>query len=131
MDGAFSGLLVESYLRTVGNPPAFVEPGRPASASWLYNEASYCVLAHNTDADPRFIYATGRHLCDRSAQRCFEYSWDEFVGLPSRPSAEAPDRDERQRLLDTVGRHGFTTGYTGLRVGKSGRRFRIEGGIVW
>jgi hypothetical protein len=24
---------------------------------WLYEEAPYCVLAHNTDPDPVFVYA--------------------------------------------------------------------------
>ena len=51
--------------------------------------------------------------------------------LPSRLSAEAPERLERQRLLDSVARNGFAAGYTGVRVAKSGRRFWIENGIVW
>src|SRR5262249_11718739 len=79
----------------------------------------------NTEPDPRFIYA------NRTAQTCFEYSWDEFTSLRSRFSAEAPDRIERQRLLDAVTRDGFVTGYRGVRIAKSGRRFRIEGGTVW
>jgi hypothetical protein len=40
----------------------------------------------------------------------FEYDWREITELPSRLSA---------------------TGYSGLRIAKSGRRFWIEGGIVW
>lgn len=62
---------------------------------------------------------------------CFEYGWDEFITIPSRLSAEAPNRDERQRLLDAVASHGFIDNYRGMRVAKSGRRFWIEGGIVW
>jgi hypothetical protein len=83
------------------------------------------VLAHNTDADPRFIYA------NRAAQRCFEYSWAEIDSMPSRLSAEAPNRAERQRLLDAVSRDGYVGGYRGIRIAKSGRRFSIEDGIVW
>jgi hypothetical protein len=33
--------------------------------------------------------------------------------------------------LDQVSRHGFITGYRGVRVAKSGRRFIIDDGIVW
>ncbi len=51
--------------------------------------------------------------------------------LPSRLSAEASDRAERQKLLDEVTRNGFLSGYRGLRVAKSGRRFIIEDGVVW
>jgi hypothetical protein len=73
----------------------------------------------------RFFYA------NRAAQARFEYGWDEFVTLPSRLSAEAPDRAERQRLLDAVTRDGFIGDYRGLRIAKSGRRFWIENATVW
>ena len=74
-----------------------------------------CRGGHNTDADPKFIYA------NRCAQTCFEYSWDELIGLPSRLSAEAPERAERQALLDAVAKNSFMSGYRGIRVAKSGR----------
>jgi PAS domain-containing protein len=113
--------LTLSYTRQVGT--ALVPDG--ADAAWLYRDAPFAVLAHNGDPDPRFIYA------NLAAQRCFEYSWDEFLSLRSRLSAEAPERAERQRLLDAVARDGFVRGYRGLRVAKSGRRFWIEDGVVW
>ena len=122
-DPDFFGLLVSSYRRTVGSEPAFLEPGPPGahpSAAWLYEEARHPVLAH-----PRFIYA------NKAAQACFEYGWDEIVLLPSRLSAEPVDREDRQKLLDEVARHGFANGYSGLRIAKSGRRFWIEDGVVW
>jgi PAS domain-containing protein len=121
----FFDLLVGSYRRLAGAEPPFLPPGVPRDADWLYAQARSCVLAHNTDPDPRFIYA------NKAAQSLFEYSWDEFMTLPSRLSAEAPRREERQRLLDTVARDGFTAGYTGIRIAKSGRRFRIEDGVLW
>ena len=121
----FFGLLVSSYRRTVGAEPAFFEPGQQPSAPWLDERARHCVLAHNTDPDPRFIYA------NKAAQACFEYDWDEITSLPSRLSAEPVDREERQKLLDDVARQGFATGYSGLRIAKSGRGFRIEDGVVW
>jgi PAS domain-containing protein len=124
-DPDFFGLLVSSYRRTVGREPPFLEHGAPRSAAWLYAQASHPVLAHNADPDPRFIYA------NRVAQTAFEYDWDEITALPSRLSAEPVDREERQRLLDSVARHGFATGYSGIRIAKSGRRFLIEDGVVW
>lgn len=117
----FFHLLNSSYERLIGSPLA----PRGSDASWLYHDAPYAVLAHNTDADPRFVYA------NKTAQGCFEYSWEEFTGLRSRFSAEAPNRAERQVLLDAVTRDGFATGYRGVRIAKSGRRFWIEQGTVW
>ncbi len=121
LDAKFFHLLTSSYARLVGAP--LVEPG--CDASWLYEQAPFAVLAHNTDRDPRFIYA------NKAAQRCFEYSWDEFMQLHSRLSAEAPDRAERQRLLNAVASKGFVSGYSGLRIAKSGRRFWIRDGVIW
>nr|WP_299911370.1 MEKHLA domain-containing protein [Sphingomonas bacterium] len=121
MDTDFFDLLTGSYARLVGTPLATMEQG----PDWLYHHAPFAVLAHNSHIDPRFIYA------NKTAQACFDYSWDEVVTLPSRLSAEAPDRAERQRLLEAVGRSGFIADYSGIRVAKSGRRFRIGNGIIW
>jgi hypothetical protein len=121
VDPVFFDLLTGSYARLTGAP--LVAPDQ--DADWLYHDAPFVVLAHNGEDDPRFVYA------NRTAQVCFDYPWDEFVTLPSRLSAEAPDRAERQRLLDEVTRSGFVSNYSGIRVAKSGRRFRIENGVVW
>ncbi len=120
-DPAFFSLLTESYARLVGEP--LVPKGK--DAIWLYREAPFAVLAHGTDPDPIFIYA------NKAAQSCFGYSWDEFLALPSRLSAEPLDRAGRQDVLDKVARDGFLAGYRGIRVAKSGRRFLIEDGVVW
>ena len=120
-DPDFFALLTRSYARLVGTP--LVPEG--CDQAWLYHEAPFAVVAHNTDPDPRFIYA------NKTAQACFEYPWHEFIQLRSRFSAEEPNRFERQRLLESVSQKGFVTGYSGLRIASSGRRFWIEGGVVW
>jgi len=120
-DPGFFALLTDSYARLVR--ALLVPPG--TDADWLYREAPFVVVAHGTDQDPKFIYA------NKAAQNCFEYSWEEFMSLPSRLSAEAPDWAQRQALLEEVARNGFLSGYRGLRVAKSGRRFIIEDGVVW
>jgi hypothetical protein len=121
VDPAFFDLLTGSYQRAVGE--ALLHEGQ--DAAWMYERAPFAVLAHNTARDPIFIYAN----C--TAQRCFEYVWDEFLTIPSRLSAEAPDRAERQRLLNAVADRGYVANYRGLRIAKAGRRFWIDGGIVW
>jgi MEKHLA domain len=124
-DPAFFDLLAGSYRRLLGQDPPFLAGAPQDAAAWLYKDAPACVLAHNTEPDPRFIYA------NKCAQTLLEYSWNEIVSLPSRLSAEAPNRAERQRLLDAVARDGFATGYSGVRISKSGRRFLIEDGVLW
>ncbi len=120
-DHALYTLISESYLRLAGTPLAPTGCG----AAWLYRDAPFALLAHDTSPDPRFIYA------NLAAQTCFEYSWSEIIGLPSHLSAVPADRAERQQLLDTVRRDGLMRGYHGVRIAKSGRRFRIEDGIIW
>jgi hypothetical protein len=128
LDPEFYLLLSGSYRSLLGKPlvaDAETLGDTAAQARWLYEAAPFCVLAHSTDADPLFVYA------NRSAQHCFEYGWDEILKVPSRLSAEAPDRAERQRLLDAVSARGFISDYRGLRIAKSGRRFWIEDAVVW
>jgi len=120
-DPDFFAVLTGSYARRLGAP--LVPEG--ADAAWLYGQASFAVLAHDGGVDPRFVYA------NTAAQTCFGYSREELVGLPSRLSAEVPERAERQRLLDAVTRDGFISGYRGLRIAKDGRRFWIERAVVW
>jgi hypothetical protein len=124
-DPAFFRLLADSYKRLLARTPPFLEGLGGDGPDWLYSSAPDCVLAHSTAPDPLFIYA------NKAAQTLFEYEWDEMIGMPSRLSAEAPNRAERQRLLDAVARDGFATGYSGIRISKSGRRFRIEDGVLW
>ncbi len=88
-------------------------------------EAPFVLLAHNGEADPRFVYA------NRQAQQLFERTWDDFVGLPSRLSAEPDAQAARAALLSTVLRSGYCDDYGGVRVASSGRRFRIQGATVW
>ncbi|SMC52458.1 MEKHLA domain-containing protein [Kibdelosporangium aridum] len=118
-DQAFARLLNLSHGKLVGYPLPSDD------AEWLYEEAPFVLLAHNTDPDPVFIYA------NKTAQRCFEYDWEEFVTLPSRLSALPDNREDRQHLLDTVSENGFITGYRGIRVAKSGRLFQVEDLTLW
>ncbi|MBB6145772.1 PAS domain S-box-containing protein [Silvibacterium bohemicum] len=119
------GRMTDSYRLLTGKELSPKAMPSEEAARWLYEEAPFGLLAHNTDADPRFIYG------NRVAQRWFGYSWDELIGMPSRLSAEAPEREERKRFLDLVARHGFVSGYRGLRIAKSGQKFWIEDATVW
>jgi hypothetical protein len=125
LDPIFCELLTSSYSRLAGDSLIPSEHDDQNAAHWLYEAAPFCVLAHNTAIEPIFIYG------NKMAQACFEYSWDELTSLRSSLSAEAVNREERRDLLDLVEQNGFATGYRGLRIAKSGRRFWIEDVTVW
>jgi hypothetical protein len=58
-------------------------------------------------------------------------SWADFTSTPSRLTAEAPNREERARLLSEVTGQGFIKNYSGVRISASGKRFRIKEAMVW
>lgn len=122
----FFNLLIASHRRFFGESlvPSYIDDP-VAACRWLYEEAPFAVLAHNNDADPTFVYG------NLAAQRRFGYTWEELTNLRSRYSAELPDRDERQALLDRVARDGHAKNYRGVRIAKSGERFMIEDAALW
>jgi len=121
----FHRLLTTSYQRLLGQALVPIELGAAEGAAWLYAEAPFAVLAHNTAPDPVFVYG------NVAAQQRFGYDWDEITRLPSRLSAEAPNREERQRFLERVQTLGYESGYRGVRITKSGQRFMIEEATLW
>ena len=118
-------LILNNYRNLLGTDllPAAYSPAE--AVHWLQYQAPFCVLAHDASADPCFIFA------NHAAQTCFEYTHAELIGMPSRLSAEAPNRAEREKLLATVNQQGYASGYRGLRIAKSGRRFWIENVTMW
>ena len=120
-----AALLGDSYERLLGKSLVSETRNERDDALWLYRDAPFAVLAQDATVDPVFVYA------NLTAQRCFEYSWDEFSGLPSRLSAPSPDRAARDRLMAGVRRDGYVEGYRGLRESKSGRRFWISDVTIW
>lgn len=93
-------------------------------AQALY-EAPYVVLAHDGATDPCFTYA------NLTAQRLWGLEWDEFIGMPSRYSAEPDLREVRATMLERVQRDGYIDDYSGIRISKTGQRFELGETIVW
>lgn len=117
-------LLLASHRRLTGRELSAPGATPSARAQALY-AAPFVVLSHNGGSDPVFTYA------NQTAQRLFAMPWDRIVGLPSRYSAEAPAREERQRLLERVGRDGYIDDYEGVRIAATGERFLIRNATVW
>jgi hypothetical protein len=88
-------------------------------------EAPFVIVSHGTQLDPILNYG------NRAALNLWQMSWEELTATPSRFTAEQPNREERARLLDAVTRQGFIDDYSGVRISKTGRRFRIHRATVW
>ncbi|MCB1224630.1 MAG: MEKHLA domain-containing protein [Verrucomicrobiales bacterium] len=88
-------------------------------------QAPFALLSHDTASDPLLTYG------NQTTLRLFDYPWPTFITTPSRFTAEAPEREERSRLLQRVREHGFIDDYSGTRIARDGRRFRIHRATVW
>lgn len=114
-------LLAGSRHGAIGDDGATVS----RSAAQELFAATICVLAHDGGEDPRLIYA------NRSALVLWGRRWGEMVGMPSRLTAAPGERPARRAMLTAALRQEAITGYGGVRVDRSGRRFRIEGARLW
>jgi hypothetical protein len=114
-------LIGESFERLTGRP-LLGATAWSAEALWA---APLAVLAHGAEADPILFYG------NRLGLELFEVTPEELVRMPSRLTAEAPERAERAQLLEAVSRRGFIDDYAGVRISAAGRRFRIEQATVW
>ena len=96
-----------------------------ADAARRLFQAPFVILSHDRAPDPILTYGNLKALS------LFELSWEELTVMPSRLTAEAPNRGERERLLAQVAAKGYIDDYCGVRISSKGRRFRIERATVW
>jgi hypothetical protein len=97
----------------------------PAEFADKVFHAPFVLVSHGIETDPVLNYG------NRAALALWEMSWAELTQTPSRLTAEPPNRDERARLLAAVAARGYIDDYSGIRISKSGRRFRIAQATVW
>lgn len=88
------------------------------------------VLAHDGSPldqgeGPRLIYA------NRAALNLWQRPWNQMVGLPSRLTAAPAERSSRQTALISAQQQQALTGYGGIRIDSSGRRFQINNARLW
>jgi hypothetical protein len=114
-------LMVESYFRKTGRP-LFDEEVEISDVAELLWSAPFAILAHDTDEDPKFVYA------NQMALSLFECEWSEIIGTPSRNSA-APEKeiqDERSALLSKALEDGYVDEYQGWRKSFKGTPFKVS-----
>ena len=121
---AHTQLMLDSYRRWLG-ADLVPRKGTPREQAQQLFEAPFVVVSHGTQTDPILNFA------NQTALWLWEMDIPTLTATPSRLTAEPVHRDERAQLLARTTRDGFVDDYQGIRISRSGQRFRIERAIVW
>ena len=121
---AHAGLLLDSFAQVLGRELIPREGSAAEQAERLFY-APRVVVSHGTEADPVLNYGNAKAL------ELWEMDAATLPRTPSRLTAEPMHRDERARLLERTHRDGYVDDYAGIRISRTGKRFRIERAIVW
>jgi hypothetical protein len=115
--------VIAAFARVTGGDlmaEAGLDHAAPGKSVW---DGNFALLTHDTNA----ILTYG----NRFALDLWEMDWATLVQTPSRLTAPEEDRVARAVIMAQVERDGFTRAYSGRRVSRSGRLFRIENATVW
>ncbi|MBC2601590.1 MEKHLA domain-containing protein [Puniceicoccus vermicola] len=117
--------LILSSFRDVLGRELIPSTGDAARDAQRLFDAEFVVVSAGTENDPILNYGNA------TALRLWEMNWEELIRTPGRKTAEPMHREERARFLEKVREQGYVDDYSGIRISRSGKRFRIENAIVW
>lgn len=117
-------VLLDSYRSVLGSDLIERSGDRQDEARRLFALPAV-VLSHWTEADPILNYA------NRAALDLWEMTPEELIKMPSRLTAEPGARGAREKALEETRSQGFSTGYEGIRISATGRRFFIHEATIW
>ena len=87
--------------------------------------SEWVVISHGNGPDPLFNYG------NKKALSLFEVTLNELKKIRSRNSAEITFQSDREVFMQQVRDKGFATGYSGVRISATGKRFEIKNVTVW
>jgi hypothetical protein len=120
----WSQILANSYQQLLGRKLLNTANTPQALAQALFN-APFVVVSHDTQTDPIFNYG------NQTALQLWSITWDEFIQIPSRLSAETENRATRSAMLEQAATKGYIDNYQGVRISTTGNRFAIQQAIIW
>jgi MEKHLA domain len=88
-------------------------------------KADFYILSHDRSADPILTYGNNRVL------ELWEVDWEELTKMHSKDTAKSVDRQDRSVMMAQVKRDNYLSGYSGMRVSKTGKEFKILDGVIW
>jgi hypothetical protein len=116
--------LLDSFRQTTGGD-LLARSADPADEAARLFTAPFVVVAHGPEADPILNYA------NRAGLELWEMPAEQLIHTPSRLTAEPTVRAARELLLAETASKGFVSGYEGVRIGATGRRFLIQNVTIW
>ena len=121
---ARSQSLLDSYRSVLGRD-LILRSGDPHVEARRLFDLPAIVLSHGTESDPILNYG------NRAALNLWEMTPEALIKMPSRLTAEPGARAAREKALEDTRRQGFSTGYEGIRISTTGRRFYIHDATIW
>ncbi|MCX6975146.1 MAG: MEKHLA domain-containing protein [Verrucomicrobia bacterium] len=117
-------LLLRTYRERTGRH--LIEPSDDVEldAQRLF-EAPFVVLSGGAEAEQILNYV------NMTALGLWEMDWETLTQTPSRETAEPVHQAQRAEFLRQVKASGFVDDYSGIRISRTGRRFRIKKATVW
>lgn len=121
---AWAMLLLDSFHHWLGRD-LIERTGSAVQQAQRLFDAPFIVVSHGTEPDPVLNYG------NRAALALWEMDWEELCRTPSRLTAEPVNQAERAKMLEAAAVRGAIEDYRGIRISKTGRRFRVEEAVVW
>ena len=117
-------LLCSSYEHWTGRQ---LVPGYRQTNNLLHVlfDVPFIIVSHGTEIDSVFNFG------NRAALELFKLTWEDFIRLPSRKSADRENHEDRKQLMARVKRDGYAQDCSGVRITATGKRFLITGATVW
>lgn len=116
--------LLDSYAHWLGQELIERDGAPLQQAERLFN-SNFVVVSHGIELDPILNYG------NQMALSLWTMDWQQFTRAPSRLTAEAPNREERERMLELAKTQGHISNYRGIRIASTGQRFLINKAIIW
>lgn len=111
--------ILDSYARLLGRE-LIPRSGDAAEDARRLFDLPLAVLAHDTSPQPLLDWA------NQAAAMAFDATPEALLGRPSAATAPADAVADRGKLFEALARDGFVTGYSGVRISLTGRRFVID-----
>ncbi len=87
--------------------------------------APMVVYSHDNQLDPIYNYSSEKGLI------IWDMTWEQFSKTPSRTTTEPLLREERQQILRETATKGYITNYEGVRISRSGKKYKIFDITLW
>ena len=116
--------LLRSYNKLLGHKFENLKIEDPTLGETILH-SDWAVISHGNGLDPFFNYG------NKTALSLFEVNLNELKKIRSRNSAEITFQSDRESFMQQVRAQGFVTGYSGVRISATGKRFKIKNVTVW